>query len=58
MSIRLQPNHPTDDLQGVLASTIDGLLYGCGDAVIGVNPATDSTAKSGKTVCFLPTTCR
>jgi ethanolamine ammonia-lyase large subunit len=46
MSVRLQPNHPTDDLQGVLASTIDGLLYGCGDAVIGVNPASDSTAKA------------
>ena len=46
MSVRLQPNHPKDDLQGVLASTIDGLLYGCGDAVIGVNPATDSTAEA------------
>ncbi|MGJ8713802.1 MAG: ethanolamine ammonia-lyase subunit EutB [Maribacter stanieri] len=42
VSIRLQPNHPTDDLKGILASTIDGLLYGCGDAVIGINPATDS----------------
>jgi ethanolamine ammonia-lyase large subunit len=41
-SVRLQPNHPTDDLKGIAASTIDGLLYGCGDAVIGVNPATDS----------------
>jgi ethanolamine ammonia-lyase large subunit len=39
---RLQPNHPTDDLHGVAASTLDGLLYGAGDAVIGVNPATDS----------------
>ncbi len=46
MSVRLQPNHPTDDIQGVLASTIDGLLYGCGDAVIGINPASDSTAKA------------
>jgi ethanolamine ammonia-lyase large subunit len=44
MSVRLQPNHPTDDVQGVLASTIDGLLYGCGDAVIGINPASDSIA--------------
>ncbi|MEO6801858.1 MAG: ethanolamine ammonia-lyase subunit EutB [Granulicella sp.] len=44
MSVRLQPNHPTDDIKGVLASTIDGLLYGCGDAVIGINPASDSTA--------------
>ena len=42
VSVRLQPNHPTDDMKGILASTIDGLLYGCGDAVIGVNPATDS----------------
>lgn len=36
---RIQPNHPTDDLRGVLLSTLDGLLFGCGDAVIGVNPA-------------------
>src|SRR6185312_12854863 len=43
MSVRLQPNHPADDIQGILASTIDGLLYGCGDAVIGINPASDST---------------
>lgn len=42
LGIRLQPNHPTDDLYGILLSTIDGLLYGCGDAVIGVNPATES----------------
>jgi ethanolamine ammonia-lyase large subunit len=41
---RLQPNHPTDDLRGIGASTIDGLLLGCGDAVIGVNPATDNVA--------------
>lgn len=41
-SVRLQPNHPTDDLLGIAASTLDGLCYGCGDAVIGVNPATDS----------------
>ncbi|WP_188553397.1 ethanolamine ammonia-lyase subunit EutB [Edaphobacter dinghuensis] len=44
MSVRLQPNHPTDNIQGILASTIDGLLYGCGDAVIGINPASDSIA--------------
>lgn len=44
MAVRLQPNHPTDDPQGILASIIDGLLYGCGDAVIGINPATDSVA--------------
>ena len=42
LSSRLQPNHPTDDPKGVLASTIDGLLLGCGDAVIGINPASDS----------------
>jgi ethanolamine ammonia-lyase large subunit len=41
LSVRLQPNHPVDDLRGVAASMVDGLLYGCGDAVIGVNPATD-----------------
>jgi ethanolamine ammonia-lyase large subunit len=42
LGIRLQPNHPTDDLNGILLSTVEGLFYGCGDAVIGVNPATDS----------------
>jgi ethanolamine ammonia-lyase large subunit len=42
LGIRLQPNHPSDDLGGILLSTIDGVLYGCGDAVIGVNPATES----------------
>jgi ethanolamine ammonia-lyase large subunit len=44
LSVRLQPNHPTDDPRGVAASTLDGLLLGAGDAVIGVNPATDSIA--------------
>jgi ethanolamine ammonia-lyase large subunit len=42
LSIRLQPNHPTDEPRGVTASILDGLLFGCGDAVIGINPATDS----------------
>lgn len=42
-SSRLQPNHPYDDIKGITASMLDGLLYGCGDAVIGVNPATDNT---------------
>ncbi len=42
LSSRLQPNHPTDDVEGILLSTREGLCYGCGDAVIGVNPATDS----------------
>ncbi|MDV6374232.1 ethanolamine ammonia-lyase subunit EutB [Deinococcus arenicola] len=41
-STRLQPNHPTDDPRGILASTLDGLMFGCGDAVIGINPALDS----------------
>ncbi len=42
LSNRLQPNHPTDDVKGIAASLLDGLLYGCGDAVIGINPATDN----------------
>ncbi|HEY8996868.1 MAG TPA: ethanolamine ammonia-lyase subunit EutB [Edaphobacter sp.] len=42
MAVRLQPNHPVDDPKGILASVIDGVLYGCGDAVIGINPVTDS----------------
>ncbi|MBW8189720.1 ethanolamine ammonia-lyase subunit EutB [Neiella marina] len=42
LSTRLQPNHPTDDPAGVAASVLDGLLYGSGDAVIGINPATDN----------------
>src|SRR5579859_3550115 len=42
LGIRLQPNHPADDIAGILLAAFDGLLYGCGDAVIGVNPATDS----------------
>ncbi|MEJ0092393.1 MAG: ethanolamine ammonia-lyase subunit EutB [Methylocella sp.] len=44
LSTRLQPNHPTDDPEGISASILDGLLYGSGDAVIGINPATDSVA--------------
>ena len=42
LASRLQPNHPTDSAQGIAISTLDGLLYGAGDAVIGINPATDS----------------
>jgi ethanolamine ammonia-lyase large subunit len=42
LATRLQPNHPTDDPRGIAAAVLDGLLLGCGDAVIGVNPATDS----------------
>ena len=42
MAVRLQPNHPTDDPDGIAAVIAEGLLYGCGDAVIGINPASDS----------------
>jgi len=42
LSTRLQPNHPTDDIKGILASVIDGLFYGNGDALIGINPAFDN----------------
>ena len=44
MAVRIQPNHPTDDPRGIAASVIDGLMYGCGDAVIGVNPASDNVS--------------
>jgi ethanolamine ammonia-lyase large subunit len=44
-SVRLQPNHPTDDPTGITASILDGLMYGAGDAVIGINPASDSPAR-------------
>ncbi|WP_449370601.1 ethanolamine ammonia-lyase subunit EutB [Thiomonas sp.] len=47
MGVRLQPNHPTDDPAGIAASIVDGLLYGCGDAVIGINPASDNLAALG-----------
>jgi ethanolamine ammonia-lyase large subunit len=47
LSVRLQPNHPTDDLKGIAASILDGLLYGCGDAVIGINPAGDNVTAIG-----------
>jgi ethanolamine ammonia-lyase large subunit len=50
MSTRLQPNHPTDDATGIAASLLDGLLYGSGDAVIGINPATDNVAQVMKLV--------
>jgi ethanolamine ammonia-lyase large subunit len=42
LAVRLQPNHPTDDVRGIAASMLDGLLYGVGDAVVGINPASDS----------------
>ncbi|MGJ7579400.1 ethanolamine ammonia-lyase subunit EutB [Variovorax sp. RHLX14] len=53
MAVRLQPNHPTDDLRGVAASTLDGLLYGAGDAVIGLNPASDSMPVLGRLLHML-----
>src|SRR5262249_35705971 len=42
LGIRVQPNHPADDVPGILLAAADGLLFGCGDAVIGVNPASES----------------
>ncbi|OZF48502.1 ethanolamine ammonia-lyase subunit EutB [Rhodococcus sp. 14-2470-1a] len=45
---RIQPNHPTDDVTGIMLSALDGLMYGCGDAVIGVNPATESPDTVGR----------
>src|SRR5579862_4162263 len=53
LSVRLQPNHPTDDLRGIAASMLDGLLYGSGDAVIGINPATDSPERAHALLCML-----
>jgi ethanolamine ammonia-lyase large subunit len=53
LSTRLQPNHPTDDPRGIAASVLDGLSYGSGDAVIGVNPATDSVATVEKLLHML-----
>jgi ethanolamine ammonia-lyase large subunit len=55
LAVRLQPNHPTDDPHGVVASIIDGLMYGCGDAVIGINPATDSPAACGALLRLIDT---
>jgi len=46
LSVRLQPNHPSDDARGIAASILDGLLLGSGDAVIGINPATDSPERT------------
>lgn len=48
LGIRVQPNHPADDVGGILLAAFEGLLYGCGDAVIGVNPASDSAQTVGK----------
>ncbi len=53
LSTRLQPNHPTDNAAGVAASILDGLLYGCGDAVIGINPASDNLEATARLLHLL-----
>src|SRR4051812_6026310 len=53
LSVRLQPNHPTDDARGIAASILDGLLLGSGDAVIGINPATDSPERAHQLLSML-----
>ena len=53
LATRLQPNHPLDDAAGIAASLLDGLLYGSGDAVIGINPATDNLQQVIKLVTML-----
>src|SRR6202040_4228114 len=53
LSVRLQPNHPTDDPAGIAASILDALLLGSGDAVIGINPATDSPERAHALTCML-----
>lgn len=50
---RLQPNHPADDIAGISASIYEGLIYGCGDAVIGINPASDDLGRLGKMLQWL-----
>lgn len=53
MSVRLQPNDPTDDMKGIAAEILDGLFYGSGDAVIGINPATDNYKSVTKLIYML-----
>jgi ethanolamine ammonia-lyase large subunit len=53
LAVRLQPNHPTDSAAGILASVVDGLMYGAGDAVIGVNPAADSVPQLARLLHLL-----
>lgn len=53
LSTRLQPNHPSDDIKGIAASIIEGLLYASGDAVIGINPATDDVKQLGRLISML-----
>ena len=55
LATRLQPNHPTDDPRGIAISILDGLIYGVGDAVIGINPATDSVANATMLLHMLDT---
>src|SRR4051812_6562048 len=57
LSVRLQPNHPTDDPRGIAASILDGLLLGAGDAVIGINPATDSPERAHALLSMLDDIC-
>ncbi|WP_245413557.1 ethanolamine ammonia-lyase subunit EutB [Mangrovicella endophytica] len=58
LSVRIQPNHPTDDPKGVAASILDGLQFGCGDAVIGINPATDSPAAMRRLLELIEDLCQ
>src|SRR6267143_1870233 len=53
LSVRLQPNHPTDDVRGIAASMLDGLLLGAGDAVIGINPESDSPERAHRLLDML-----
>src|SRR3981081_15708 len=53
LSVRLQPHHPSDDAQGIAASILDGLLLGAGDAVIGINPASDSPERAHRLLDML-----
>lgn len=53
LATRLQPNHPTDDPRGIAAGMLDGLLMGCGDAVVGINPASDSPQATADLLCLL-----
>ncbi len=53
LSTRLQPNHPSDDPVGIAASIVDGLNYGSGDAVIGINPVSDDVARVATLLALL-----
>ncbi len=58
LSSRCQPNHPSDDVQGILASAREGLAYGCGDAVIGINPATDTAESTAEILRVIDDLCK